>query len=63
MPCVSKKYELLRPEMKSSGFQDIDAELTTREFVQMLHQAGLDIKNLPEEEFDSPLGFCKRCRG
>ncbi len=56
MPCVSKKYELLRPEMKASGFQDVDAELSTREFVQMLHQAGLDIKKLPEEEFDSPMG-------
>ncbi len=56
MPCVSKKYELLRPEMNASGFQDIDAELTTREFVQMLHQAGLDIKKMPKEEFDSPLG-------
>lgn len=56
MPCVSKKYELLRPEMNASGFRDVDAELTTREFVQMLHQAGLDIKKLPPETFDSPLG-------
>ena len=57
MPCVSKKYELLRPEMKASGFQDVDAELTTREFAQMLFQAGIDLKKLPEEEFDSPLGY------
>lgn len=56
MPCVSKKYELLRPEMKASGVQDVDAELSTREFVQMLHQAGLDLKKLPKEEFDSPMG-------
>ncbi len=56
MPCVSKKYELLRPEMKASGFQDVDVELTTREFIQMLFQAGLDLKKMPQEEFDSPLG-------
>ncbi len=56
MPCVSKKYELLRPEMKASGCQDIDAEISTREFVRMLFQAGLDIRKLPREEFDSPLG-------
>ena len=56
MPCVSKKYELLRPEMNASGFRDVDAELTTREFVQMLFQAGLDLKKLPPEPFDSPLG-------
>ena len=57
MPCVSKKYELLRPEMKASGEQDVDAELSTRECAQMLFQAGLDLRKLPEEEFDSPLGY------
>ncbi|NLI70400.1 MAG: 2Fe-2S iron-sulfur cluster binding domain-containing protein [Firmicutes bacterium] len=56
MPCVSKKYELLRPEMNSSGFRDVDAELTTRELVQMIFEAGLDLKKLPEETFDSPMG-------
>ncbi len=56
MPCVSKKYELLRPEMNASGFRDVDAELTTREFIQMIFQAGLDIKKLPPEDFDTPLG-------
>jgi len=57
MPCVSKKYELLRPEMNASGFRDVDAELSTRELAQMLFQAGLDLRTLPEEEFDSPLGY------
>ena len=56
MPCVSKKYELLRPEMNDSGYRDVDAELTTREFAQMLFQAGIDLRKLPEEEFDDPLG-------
>ncbi len=56
MPCVSKKYELMRPEMNSSGFRDVDAELSTREFVQMMFEAGLDLKKLPEEEFDEPMG-------
>lgn len=56
MPCVSKKYELLRPEMEDSGFRDVDAELTTREFAQMLFQAGIDLRKLPEEGFDTPMG-------
>jgi NADH-quinone oxidoreductase subunit G/NADP-reducing hydrogenase subunit HndD len=56
MPCVSKKYELLRPEMNASGYRDVDAELSTREFVQMLFQAGIDLRKLPEEDFDEPLG-------
>jgi NADP-reducing hydrogenase subunit HndD len=56
MPCVSKKYELLRPEMNDSGRRDVDAELTTREFAQMLFQAGIDLRKLPEEDFDAPMG-------
>jgi NADP-reducing hydrogenase subunit HndD len=57
MPCVSKKYELLRPEMDTSGYRDVDAELTTRELAQMLFQAGIDLRKLPEEDFDSPMGY------
>ncbi len=56
MPCVSKKYELLRTEMDSSGYRDVDAELTTRELCRMVFEAGLDLKKLPEESFDSPMG-------
>jgi len=57
MPCVSKKYELLRPEMNASGYRDVDAELSTREFARMLFQAGIDLRKLPEEDFDDPLGY------
>ena len=31
MPCTAKKYEASRPEMNSSGYQDVDLVLTTRE--------------------------------
>ena len=50
MPCTAKKYECQRPEMRDSGYQDVDYVLTTREFVRMINEAGLDFKNLPEEE-------------
>ncbi len=56
MPCTAKKFEANRPEMKSSGFQDIDAGLTTRELAVMIKQAGIDLKELPEEDFDSIMG-------
>jgi len=56
MPCTAKKFEANRPEMKSSGFQDIDAGLTTRELAVMIKQAGIDLKKLPEEKFDSIMG-------
>jgi len=56
MPCAAKKYEANRPEMRDSGFQDIDAGLTTRELGHMIKQSGLDVKNLPEEDFDKLMG-------
>lgn len=56
MPCIAKKYEAGRPEMNSSGYQDVDAVLTTRELAQMIKQAGLDFMGLPEGEYDHPLG-------
>lgn len=56
MPCHAKKSESQRPEMNSSGFQDVDAVLTTRELGRMIKQAGLDFMALPDEETDRPLG-------
>lgn len=57
MPCTAKKFECQRPEMKDSGFQDVDVVLTTRELAKMIKEAGLDFVNLPDEEYDAPLGI------
>lgn len=58
MPCTAKKYECSRPEMSLDRTQpDVDAVLTTRELSRMLREAGIDIENLDEEEFDAPLGI------
>jgi len=57
MPCTAKKAEAVRPEMNSSGYQDVDYVLTTRELGRMIRQAGLDFDKLPEEEYDAPLGI------
>jgi len=54
MPCTAKKYECTRPEMRSSGYQDVDVVLTTRELAQMIKQTGLDFAALPEAEYDEP---------
>lgn len=56
MPCTAKKYEARRPEMRSSGYQDVDYVLTTREFVRMLNQAGIDLKLLPDSEPSDLMG-------
>ncbi len=58
MPCTSKKYEITRgTDMFSSGYQDLDVSITTREFSRMLKAAGIDFLNLPDEEADTPLGL------
>lgn len=56
MPCTAKKFEANRPEMRSSGFKDVDFVLTTRELGIMIKQAGLEFDQLPEEHFDSIMG-------
>ncbi len=56
MPCVAKKFEAERPEMRGSGYKDVDYVLTTRELGMMIHQAGIDFNKLEDERYDSILG-------
>lgn len=56
MPCTAKKYEADRPEMRSSGYKDIDFVLTTRELAVMIKQAGIDFRTLEESHYDSVMG-------
>jgi len=56
MPCTAKKFEAQRPEMNSSGFRDVDYVLTTRELGRMIKEAGIDFENLPDEDYDAPMG-------
>lgn len=52
MPCTAKKFEARRPEMRSSGYQDVDYVLTTRELARMIRQGGIDFTQLAEEPAD-----------
>jgi NADP-reducing hydrogenase subunit HndD len=56
MPCTAKKFESQRPEMKDSGYQDVDYVLTTRELARMIKQSGIEFKNLSDGVMDSPMG-------
>jgi len=56
MPCTAKKFEAQRPEMASSGYRDVDYVLTTRELGRMIREAGIDFDNLPDEDYDAPMG-------
>ncbi len=56
MPCTAKKFEMGRDNQNAAGVPDIDVALTTRELAKMIEKAGLKFTQLPDEEFDNPLG-------
>ena len=56
MPCTAKKFEAARPELGRDGRPDVDIVLTTRELIKLIKYVGLSFGQLPETEFDSPLG-------
>ncbi|MGL5151853.1 MAG: [FeFe] hydrogenase, group A [Clostridium sp.] len=55
MPCVAKKYEASREEFSRGDNYDTDYVITTRELIRILKESGIDLKNIHDEEFDSPL--------
>ena len=57
MPCTAKKFEAARPEMGRDGMRDVDVVLTTRELIKLIKYVGLEFRQLPDSDFDSPLGF------
>jgi NADP-reducing hydrogenase subunit HndD len=56
MPCTAKKYEAQRPELSAAGYPDVDVVLTTRELAKMIKEAAIDFKELPDRQFDDPMG-------
>ncbi len=56
MPCIAKKFERQREEMKENGLYDVDAVLTTRELARMIKSANIEFTELEDEAFDDPMG-------
>ncbi len=54
VPCLAKKYEAARPEFAPGGVRDVDAVLTTTEFIEMLDMVRLDPNLVPPDAFDEP---------
>lgn len=54
MPCTAKKEEILRPESKTNGRQDIDYVLTTTELISMIKRAGIMFDQIEIESADVP---------
>ena len=56
MPCIAKKFERQRPEMKEDDLYDVDNVITTRELARMIKQANIEFEKLEDSNFDSPMG-------
>ena len=57
MPCVAKKEECaLEPMRDACGDPDVDIVLTTREFTRMVRSDNIQINEIPDSDFDHPLG-------
>jgi len=56
MPCVAKKFERTRENMQGTGYDDVDAVITTRELAKMIKQAHIEFINLEDSSFDGPMG-------
>lgn len=56
MPCLAKKTEAARPEFSVDGNPDVDIVLSTRELARLIKLKDIDLAELPDSEFDDPLG-------
>ena len=56
MPCIAKKFERQRQEMKNNGLYDVDNVITTRELSRMIKQANIEFTQLTDSTFDNPMG-------
>ncbi len=58
MPCTAKKDEIIRPQQLVDGMevQTIDEVLTTRELARLIKNHKINFVELPDEEYDNPLG-------
>ncbi len=57
MPCTAKKFERGRAGQSAAGVPDIDYAITVRELARLIKRVGIIFEDLPDEEFDSPLGI------
>lgn len=57
MPCLAKKQEAHMEQYSVDGNQDVDLVITTREFANMIRQMNINIHELPDMEYDDPLGI------
>ncbi len=57
MPCTAKKDEIIRPQHYLDDLQLIDKVITTRELARMIKIHKINFLDLPDEDYDAPLGL------
>ncbi|MDR3989834.1 MAG: [FeFe] hydrogenase, group A [Oscillospiraceae bacterium] len=57
MHCTAKKMEAARAEFTRDGQPDVDLVITTRELVDMIREAGIQLTELEPEAPDLPFGL------
>ena len=57
MPCTAKKEEIIRPESKNKGVQNVDYVLTTEELASMIERSGIVFDKVDIESADVPFGI------
>ena len=54
VPCIAKKYEAARLEFAPDGKRDVDAVLTSSDFLEMVKWSRIDTNAVIPQEFDDP---------
>ena len=57
MPCVAKKYEIKRRELRINGQKPVDYVLTTRELAYLFLKHKIDLAKIKPQKADAPLGL------
>ena len=57
MPCVAKKYEIRREELKIGGLKPVDYVLTTRELAYLFKKHKIDLNKIAPKKADNPFGL------
>jgi iron-only hydrogenase group A len=56
MPCVAKKYEIKKEELRVNGMSAVDFVLTTRELAFLFKKRHIDLEKIKPAKLDNPLG-------
>jgi len=60
MPCIIKKAEIHRSDLKFNGKRIIDFVITTSELASLMKELSIDLKDCNDKDFDSFFGYASK---